>query len=181
MNYVKRNATVTAVQWCKPGDHPLVEAAGPKVYEQGGCYYISGMSTDDRKLSAHAWLSEELKEKPTPGAFSYGMQAVTEVGGSEVYYRLIYPFSMYDMKGPKSERPLDMTDPLDKRRFEDWHTDLCRKAQRSVGVAPYGLLNPADRNGRVAVFPYDWIVTNPDGTVEIIDKDKFDDLYVKVS
>lgn len=159
---------IDAVQWHKPGDHPQVKAAGPTLYKRGMGGYISGMWP-----FATCWVElEKLPGKPKDvddSLFTPMGVELTDTKTGETYYRRIWPFNMWKLKGEKLEEPITEDDPfyLDCMAVERamWHR------KEPYAPVPHGWLSPPATGGRVAVFPGDWVVMVADARLIMSDAD----------
>ena len=157
---------IDAVQWFKDGDHPDVKLAGPTLYRRGSAAYIEGMWP-----LASAWVEYEPltvePEKPQGGPFEPMVAEFEHKVTGEKYWRRswpfsrIWPFSFSEFNGEKIKQPIDTSDPFyqDCMMIESGMFDRRDPPQEHV---PHGWLQPPATDGRLEVFPGDWIVMHGD-------------------
>lgn len=176
----KGSANVEAVQWFKDGDHPSVIAGADRLSTKGGTVaYIENlwpMST--------AWVTvkamtlnemEALKKSDTAnfGFFPTYSYEFTNTETGQKYYRKAYPFNFWNFKGEKQTVPRDELNQL----FEDClMIEAAMHGRKTTDYSRYGLMTPPDCNGRLAVFPGNWIV-KADGKTEILEDAQFRERY----
>jgi hypothetical protein len=152
------------VQWRRLGDHPDVYRAGPVLVRSLGWKlgYIGGIYP-----MASGWASlEKLRERPkdADGGFFSPMAAEFRAG----YFRKFFPFSIWDIKSDgNGARASKSVDPLPED--DEFLLDFL-EMERAFNLPHYkpkdwdgahlihGWLLPAASDGRVAVYPGDWIV-----------------------
>jgi hypothetical protein len=162
----RRDNRVEAVQWFKDGDSDLVKPDSLQFLQRGAAYYLTGFN------HAAVWLTfDKLADKPT----SEPMAAVLEYSSAKepTYYRIAFPFMMYDFKGDKKYTDFDAANPDHVRLKEDWllaDSQYTRVSNDDYQVV--GRLYLPDTNGRVAVYPGNWLV-RASGKVTIMEDAKF--------
>jgi hypothetical protein len=154
---------IKATQWFKKGDHPLVHVEAPIAIRVNDLMYPKNLFPLPR-----FWMSVDKKE-PLAAEQLVGNGAITPLVvyfDNKAYARLIYPFNLWSIKGEKIKEPLEDDDPL----LQDYL--IASKLLYEPLESFYGNLERPDVNGRVCVFPGNWIVERH-GNVEIMSDDEF--------
>jgi hypothetical protein len=170
---MKTTISVEATQWFKDGDHPDVRCAGPRIKRRGEGYYISGMYP-----LANAWIEyERRRERPqidknTGGIFA-PMIAEFQCKDGALYYRHIWPFSMWKFRGEQVESDIAEDDVLFQDAMMIENQFFARNNEPRV---PHGWLSPPAIDGRVVVYPGDWIV-DINGKRHVLSDEEYKKLY----
>jgi hypothetical protein len=170
---MKATIDIEAVQWFKDGDHPDVKLVGLNIYRRGGAAYISGLEIRDM---FGFWLEFEKQDvKPDDagkGLFSPDGIIYNNTDGS-TYYRRLWPFNVFDFKGPKSETPVTEDDEF----YKDYIAAYRLYKDDPEPLRPYGRLSdPHAMGGFHNVFPGYWVIKIAD-RYQVMDDTKFKRTY----
>lgn len=153
---MKLSFEANAVQWFKDGDHKDVRVAGPQIRSCYDVAYINGLSP-----LASCWVTlKPLTDKPPVGKGVFSAMIVRFERDGGVYYRKVWPFTFFSMRGEKETRELT-TSAEDQQFFADFEfieRELNKHRPEQYPRQAHGMMRPPASDGRMAVFPGDWIV-----------------------
>lgn len=164
---MKFSIEVDAVQWNKDGDHPAVRTNTPELYRKRDSGYVRNLFP-----LAKFWMSiDPIMGEPSPEDFK---KADDWLGPHLVqfddkkYWRRIWMFNIWSISGEHTTTPLEPDDAF----LRDYIVASIKLfGNEYSNVSFYGTLRTPAIDGRVVVFPGDWIVQQPKGLLIMSNED----------